>query len=210
MSSSPVAVGSVGLPLGSTAIDFQLKGVDGKTHSLKSFADKKALAIVFSCNHCPYVQAYEGRMIQLQRDDLPKGASLIAINSNDDTGYPEDSFENMITRSKDKGFNFPYLRDETQEVARKYGAICTPHIFLYNQQRVLSYKGRIDDNRNPTDVKSHDLRNAIDAVLSSKTPAVQETVWVATWDFQQERGDIMFRYTQGQVESLRRSGQLKM
>src|SRR5436853_4044230 len=103
MSSSPVAVGSVGLPLGSAAIDFQLKGVDGKTHSLKSFADKKALAIVFSCNHCPYVQAYEARMVQLQRDYLPKGASLIAINSNDDTGYPEDSFENMITRSKDKG-----------------------------------------------------------------------------------------------------------
>src|SRR5207253_4682715 len=86
MSSSPVAVGSVGLPLGSAAIDFQLKGVDGKTHSLKSFADKKALAIVFSCNHCPYVQAYEARMVQLQRDYLPKGASLIAINSNDDTG----------------------------------------------------------------------------------------------------------------------------
>ncbi len=175
MSSSPIAVGSVGLPLGSIAVDFQLKGVDGKTHSLKSFADKKALAVVFSCNHCPYVQAYETRMVQLQRDYLPKGASLVAINSNDDAGYPEDSFENMITRSKEKGFNFPYLRDETQEVARKYGAICTPHIFLFNQQRVLSYKGRIDDNRNPTDVKSHDLRNAIDAVLSGKAPFVQET-----------------------------------
>jgi len=175
MSSSPVAVGSVGLPLGSTAVDFQLKGVDGKMHSLKSFSDKKALAIVFSCNHCPYVQAYEARMVQLQRDYLPKGASLVAINSNDHEGYPEDSFENMITRSKEKGFNFPYLRDETQEVARKYGAICTPHIFLFNQQRVLSYKGRIDDNRNPTDVKSHDLRNAMDTVLSGKSPAVQET-----------------------------------
>jgi hypothetical protein len=114
-------------------------------------------------------------MVQLQRDYPPNGASLVAINSNDDAGYPEDSFENMITRSKEKGFNFPYLRDETQEIARKYGAICTPHIFLFNQQRVLSYKGRFDDNRNPTDVKSHDLRNAIDAVLSGKTPAVQET-----------------------------------
>ena len=175
MSSSPIAVGSVGLPLGSIAIDFQLKGVDGKAYSLKSLADKKALAIVFSCNHCPYVQAYETRMVQLQQDYLPKGASLVAINSNDDAGYPEDSFENMITRSKEKGFNFPYLRDETQEVARKYGAICTPHIFLFNQQRVLSYKGRIDDNRNQTDVKSHDLRNAIDAVLSGKAPSVQET-----------------------------------
>ena len=175
MSSSPIAVRSVGLPLGSIAVDFQLKGVDGKTHSLKSFADKKALAVVFSCNHCPYVQAYETRMVQLQRDYLPKGASLVAINSNDDAGYPEDSFENMITRSKEKGFNFSYLRDETQEVARKYSAICTPHIFLFDQQRVLSYKGRIDDNRNPTDVKSHDLRNAIDAVLSGKTSSVQET-----------------------------------
>ncbi|TMI48060.1 redoxin domain-containing protein, partial [Candidatus Bathyarchaeota archaeon] len=115
MSSSPVAVGSVGLPLGSIAPDFQRQGVDGKTHSLKNFADRRALAIVFSCNHCPYVQAYEARMVQLQRDYLPKGASLVAINSNDDEGYPEDSFENMIMRSKEKGFNFPYLRDETQE-----------------------------------------------------------------------------------------------
>jgi len=175
MSSSPVVVGSVGLTLGSTAADFNLKGVDGKIHSLKSFSDNKALAIVFSCNHCPYVQAYEARMVQLQRDYLPKGASLVAINSNDDEGYPEDSFENMVTRSREKGFNFPYLRDETQEIARKYGAICTPHIFLFNEQRVLSYKGRIDDNRNPNDVKSHDLRNAIAAVLSGKAPAVQET-----------------------------------
>jgi peroxiredoxin len=175
MSSSPVTVGSVGLPLGSTAPDFQLKGVDGKSYILKSFADREAIAIVFSCNHCPYVQAYEARMVQLQWDYLPKGATLVAINSNDDQGYPEDSFENMITRSKEKGFNFPYLRDGTQEIARKYGAICTPHIFLFNEQRVLSYKGRIDDNRNPNDVKSHDLRSAMDAVLSGKTPAVQET-----------------------------------
>src|SRR5438552_18179992 len=107
MSSSPVAVGSVGLPLGSTAIDFQLKGVDGKTHSLTSFSDKKALAIVFSCNHSPYVQAYEARMVQLQPDYLPKAASLIATTSNDDTGYPEDSSENMTTRSTDTDFNFP-------------------------------------------------------------------------------------------------------
>src|SRR5436853_5592588 len=164
MSSSPVAVGSVGLPLGSIAPDFQLKGVDGKTHSLKNFADKRALAIVFSCNHCPYVQAYEARMVQLQRDYLPKGASLVAINSNDDEGYPEDSFENMITRSKEKGFNFSYLRDETQEIARKYGAICTAQIYLFNEQQIISYKGSIDDYRNPNDVNSHVQRHAIDAV----------------------------------------------
>src|SRR5438309_4905586 len=101
MSSSPVAVGSVGLPLGSIAPDFQLKGVDGKTHSLKNFADRRALAIVFSCNHCPYVQAYEARMVQLQRAYLPKVASLVAINRNEDDVNPEDRFENMIIRSKE-------------------------------------------------------------------------------------------------------------
>src|SRR6267378_5002774 len=175
MSSMPVTVGSAGLPVGSPAVDFQLKGVDGKTYTLKSFADKEALAVVFSCNHCPYVQAYEARMVQLQWDYLPKGATLVAINSNDDQGYPEDSFENMVTRSKEKGFNFPYLRVETQEIARKYGAICTPHVFAFDQQRRLQYKGRIDDNRNSESVKIKDLRNALDAILVDQKPSVQET-----------------------------------
>src|SRR5229473_6849620 len=175
MPTSPTTLDSVGLLLGASAVDFQLKGVDGKTHKLNSFSDKKALVVVFSCNHCPYVQAYEYRMVQLQKDYSAKGVTLVAINSNDDSDYPEDSYPNMIKRAKEQGFNFPYLRDETQEIARKYGAICTPHVFLFNEQRVLSYKGRIDDNRNPNDVKSHDLRNAIDALLSGKTPAVQVT-----------------------------------
>src|SRR6266550_2782421 len=96
MSSSPVAVGSVGLPLGSTAVDFQLKGVDGKTHSLKSFADKKALAIVFSCNHCPYVQAYEARMVQLQRDYLPKSDRRCPIGQ--DPGCPGDSAVRLLDK----------------------------------------------------------------------------------------------------------------
>jgi len=166
---------SVGLPLGSSAVDFQLKGVDGKTHSLTSFGDKKALVVVFSCNHCPYVQAYEDRMVQLQKDYAGKGVELIAINSNDETGYPEDSYPNMIQRARDRGFNFPYLRDDTQEIARKYGAICTPHVFAFDQQRKLQYKGRIDDNRNPDLVKQKDLRNALDAMLKGSKPSVQET-----------------------------------
>lgn len=170
-----MTVGSVGLPLGSPAVDFQLKGVDGKTQSLKSFADKKALVIMFTCNHCPYVKDYETRMVQLQTEFLPKGATLVAINSNDTTNYPEDSFENMVKRSKDRNFNFPYLRDETQEIARKYGAICTPHVFAFDQQRTLQYKGRIDDNRNVAEVKTHDLRNAVDALLAGRKPSVQET-----------------------------------
>lgn len=175
MSTSSTTIGSVGLPLGSVAVDFDLKGVDGKKHSLKSFADSKALVVVFSCNHCPYVQAYEDRMVQLQKDYASKGVTLIAINSNDETAYPEDSYLNMIEKAKDRGFNFPYLRDETQEIARKYGAICTPHIFAFNQQRQLQYKGRIDDNRNPDLVKTRDLRNALDAILAGHSPAVQET-----------------------------------
>lgn len=175
-SSSSIAVGSVGLPLGSPAIDFQLKGVDGKSYSLKSFAEKKALVVVFSCNHCPYAQAYEQRIIQLQQDYKAKAVALIAINSNDDMNYPEDSFPNMVKRSNERGFNFPYVRDESQEIARQYGAICTPHVFAFDKDRRLQYKGRIDDNwKNPAEVKTIDLRNALDEILDGKTPAIQET-----------------------------------
>ena len=175
MPTSPITLDSVGLPLGSPAVDFELRGVDGKTHNLNSFSNNKALVVVFSCNHCPYVQAYENRMVQIQKDYSGKGVTLVAINSNDDTGYPEDSYPNMIKRAKDRGFNFPYLRDDTQEIARKYGAICTPHVFAFDQQRRLQYKGRIDDNRNPESVKTKDLRNALDAILADHKPSVQET-----------------------------------
>jgi len=169
-------VGSVGLALGSSMIDFVLSGVDGKIYTPNSFADKKAVVIIFSCNHCPYVQAYETRMVQLQQDYQHKGATLVAINSNDETGYPEDSFPNMVKRAREKRFNFPYLRDETQDAARRYGAICTPHCFAFDNKRVLRYKGKMDDNwRNPEQVKIHDLRNALDAMLVGKMPSVQET-----------------------------------
>lgn len=173
--SSATTVGSAGLALDTPAIDFELKGVDLKSHSLDSFADRKAIVVVFSCNHCPYVQAYEDRMVQLQKDYMGKSVTLVAINSNDDHDYPEDSFENMIKRAKEKSFNFPYLRDDTQEIARKYGAICTPHVFTFGQERTLQYKGRIDDNRYPAQVKTNDLRNALDAILSGRKPSVQET-----------------------------------
>jgi peroxiredoxin len=175
MSSSPTTIGSVGLPLGSSAVDFSLKGVDGKTYSLRDFADKRAVVLVFSCNHCPYVQAYEDRMVKLQHDYSGKGVTLIAINSNSEQDYPEDSYEKMIIRSKEKGFNFPYLRDDTQEIAHKYGAICTPHIFAFDQNRILQYKGRIDDNRNPAEAKTRDLADALDAILAGRKPAIQET-----------------------------------
>ena len=168
-------MGPVGVPIGSPAIDFHLKGIDGKTYSLKDFADKKAVVVIFSCNHCPYVQAYESRMVQLQHDYEARGVTLVAINSNDETNYPEDSFPNMVKRAKDKGFNFQYLRDETQEVAKKYGAICTPHVFAFDQKRVLQYKGRIDDSRYPEQVKVRDLGDALDAILAGNEPPVKET-----------------------------------
>ena len=175
MSSSSTTVGSVGLALGSSAIDFHLKGVDGKSYGLKDFADRKAVVVVFSCNHCPYVRDYEDRMVKLQHDYSQRGVTLVAVNSNDDHNYPEDSFEKMVQRSREKGFNFPYLRDETQDTAHKYGAICTPHVFAFDQHRTLKYKGRIDDNRNVMQVRSSDLRNALDSMLAGQMPTVQET-----------------------------------
>ncbi|MBI4051739.1 MAG: thioredoxin family protein [Elusimicrobia bacterium] len=120
------------LKIGDKAPDFFLKGVDGKTYSLKNFSSAKALVVVFSCNHCPYVQAYEDRMIQIQKDYAGKGVQFILINSNEDKNYPEDSFENMVKRSNEKQYPFPYLRDASQQTAKTYGATHTPHLFVFD------------------------------------------------------------------------------
>ena len=104
------------LPLGSPAPNFDLPGVDKRRYSLMSFEAKPVLVVIFSCNHCPYVKDYETRMVSIQRDYSAKGVQLVAINSNDDKTYPEDSFTEMVKRAKERGFNFPYLRDETQDV----------------------------------------------------------------------------------------------
>ncbi|MDE1838237.1 MAG: thioredoxin family protein, partial [Euryarchaeota archaeon] len=133
------------LKLGEPAPDFSLPAVDGKTYSLHDFAAAKALAIVFSCNHCPYVQAYERRLIAVQSDYAAKLARLALINSNDAAAYPEDSFERMAERGQSLGYNFPYLRDETQRVARAYGATHTPQLFVFGPDRRLAYTGKIDD-----------------------------------------------------------------
>ena len=157
------------LEIGQRAPDFTLPGVDRKDHSLSSYKDKKIVIVVFTCNHCPYVQAYEDRLISIQRDYGDQGVQLIAINTNDSSGYPEDSFNNMVRRSQEKNFNFPYLRDKTQCVARAYGAEYTPEVFVLNSKFDLRYVGRIDDNwQNPDKVKTHDLRDAINAVLAHK------------------------------------------
>lgn len=164
------------LKIGSTAPDFNLLGVDGKNYSLKSFSDKQALIIIFSCNHCPYVQAYEGRIKQIQEDYRDRGVTVVAINSNEDKGYPEDSFENMKKRAIEQKFNFPYLRDEDQSVARAYDATHTPEIFLFDKNRKLVFHGKIDDNwQEPKKVQNHYLRNALDELLAGKEISVPET-----------------------------------
>ena len=160
------------LQIGDCAPSFSLPGVDGKTYTLSTFADASALVVVFSCNHCPYVQAYEDRLILLQRDYADRGVRLVAINANDDSSYAEDSFPNMVSRAQAKGFNLPYLRDGSQQVAAAYGATHTPHLFLFDRDRRLAYTGKIDDNwQRPDAVTQPYLRQAIDALLTGTTPA---------------------------------------
>ena len=158
------------------AADFSLPGIDGRTCSLDSFKDAKALVIVFSCNHCPYVQAYEGRLVQLQKEYAAKGVRLVAINSNDAVNYPEDSFGEMKKRAEAKGFNFPYLRDETQLTAKAYGATHTPHLFVFGPDRKLAYTGKIDDDwQQPANVKKQYLREALDDLLAGRPVREPET-----------------------------------
>ena len=164
------------LKIGSSMPAFNLKGVDDKIYGPESFKGKKVLVIIFSCNHCPYVQAYEDRIIALQNDYKSKGVAVVAINSNDDSQYEEDSFQNMVKRSNERGFNFPYLRDEDQQTAVKFDASHTPEIFLFNEKRELSYHGKIDDNwKEPEKVKSKYLQDALDELLAGKEISVPET-----------------------------------
>ncbi len=163
------------LELGEKAADFDLPGVDGSRYSLASFSGKPILAVVFWCNHCPYVKAYEGRAVSIQKDHESKGVQFVAINSNDEKSYPEDSFPEMVKRAREKGFNFPYLRDETQEVVEAYGGVCTPHIFVFDKDRSLRYRGRIDDSKDEAKVTTHDLRNALDDLTSGRAVRVPDT-----------------------------------
>lgn len=151
---------SQGIPFGSKAPDFSLPGIDGKTYSLASFIDKKILVVVFMCNHCPYVQACWDRLIALQKEFGNRGIQFIGINANDAAQYPEDSFEMMKKYAAERSHNFPYLRDESQAVAKAYGAVCTPDIFVYDGNRELACHGQIDDKTFETLLKgeksSHD------------------------------------------------------
>ncbi|MBI1870227.1 MAG: thioredoxin family protein [Chlamydiae bacterium] len=156
-------------------IDFKLKGVDEKEYSVASFKDKKFLVIVFTCNHCPYAQASWPRLIELQKEFASRDIQFVGINPNDDRKYPDDSFSNMKLLAKEKSVNFPYLRDASQEVARAYQAQCTPDVYVYDRARQLKYHGRMDDNwQEPTKVKSHDLKNALETLLQGKVPSEKQ------------------------------------
>ena len=163
------------MSLATEAPPFDLPGVDGRNHTLEEYADAPILAVVWSCNHCPYVIAWEGRMKALQDEYGDRGFRLVAINSNDAENYPADSFEAMQERARDEGFTFDYLYDEDQSVARQYGPERTPEAFLFDRNRRLVYHGAIDDNREESEVGERYVRDAIEALLEDRDPPVSET-----------------------------------
>jgi thiol-disulfide isomerase/thioredoxin len=173
------------LTVGSHAPDFSLPGIDGKTHSLKDYSSAKVLAIIFTCNHCPVAQMYEKRIKQLVTDYHNRGVDFVVIMGNDDKAekYSEwgftdvgDSFADMKVRAAYRHFNYPYLYDgATQAVTRKYGPSATPHIFVFDQQRILRYQGRIDSNPREELATKHEARDAINALLAGKEIAVKDT-----------------------------------
>jgi peroxiredoxin len=174
------------LSIGAKAPDFALPGVDGKIHKLADYDQAKVLVIVFTCNHCPTAQTYEGRIKKLASDFKDKGVALVAISPNDpeavrldELGYTDvsDSLEEMKIRAKAAQFNFPYLYDgKDQKVSKAYGPVTTPHVFVFDSERKLRFAGRVDNNeRHPDQVTSHDTRDAIEAVLAGKPVAVETT-----------------------------------
>src|SRR6266705_707903 len=172
------------LPLGSAAPAFDLPGVDGRNWSLKHFAQAKILVVIFTCDHCPTAQYYEERIKQLAADYKDKGVAVVAISPNDpksvrldELGYTDlsDSFEEMKIRAKERGYKFPYRYDgQTQSTAKAYGVVATPHVYIFDQDRILRYVGRIDDSDVKT-VRSHDAADALDALLGGKPVPVPET-----------------------------------
>jgi peroxiredoxin len=173
------------LAIGSKAPDFRLKGIDNKVYNLKSFSKAKILVIIFSSPHCPTAQAYEERIRSIQNDYQAKGVKVVMINPNnpqavclEEMGYSEmgDSFSDMKQRAKDQSFNFPFLNDgDEQKTTMAYGAVATPHVFIFDSQRILRFCGRIDDKEKIGTATQFDTRNAIDALLSGKEVPVKET-----------------------------------
>lgn len=189
------------LPIGATAPDFKLPGVDEREYSLKDFASARILVMVFTCNHCPTAQAYEDRIKKLHGDYRDKGVALVAISPNDpkvvrldELGYTDvgDSFEDMKLRAKEAKFSFPYLYDgATQKTSLAYGVLATPQVFIFDRRRQLRYVGRVDDS-DVKEVKSHDARNALDALLADRpVPAERTRVFGCSTKWADKREDAV-------------------
>jgi peroxiredoxin len=154
---------------------FRLPAVDGRTYGLHDFDRADVLVVMFICNHCPYVQAVEDRLIRLAGELGPRGAAFVGICSNDAATYPDDAFDKLAERWRRKDYGFPYLHDEDQEVARSFGAVCTPDIFVYDRSRALAYRGRIDDAwKDESKVTRRELADAIEALLSGHRPSPEQ------------------------------------
>jgi thiol-disulfide isomerase/thioredoxin len=176
------------LPIGSAAPDFSLPGVDGKVHSLAEYASSRLLAVVFTCNHCPAAQRYEDRLKRIDKDYRGKGVTLVAINADNPDAIPlseltysdgGDTLADMKARATYRQLEYPYLYDgDTQAVSTKFGVDTLPQIFVFDEQRKLKYKGRIDDNVNESQVKTRDARNAIEAALAGSRIPVERTAAV--------------------------------
>ncbi len=172
-----VKTASTMLPLGTQAPDFSLINVDSQTVSLSDFSGKPALLVMFICNHCPFVKHIADELSALGREYQSRGAGVVAISSNDSTKYPEDSPEQMVHEAENRGYVFPYLFDEEQEVAKAYHAACTPDFYIFDGDQKLVYRGQLDDSRpgNEIPVTGSDLRAALDAVLAGQPVAEQQT-----------------------------------
>jgi len=162
-----------GYKVGDKAADFKLKNVDNKMVAMADYKDAKGIIVVFTCNHCPFAKKYESRIMDLDKKMKPKGFPVVAISPNDPTVEPDDSFENMQKRAKEKSYSFPYLIDETQNVAKEYGATKTPHVYVLGKQKdasyVVKYIGAIDDNCDDASaVKEKYVENAVNNLLAGK------------------------------------------
>ncbi len=165
--------------IGSTCPDFKLPGIDGRTYQKtdekSDFKNFKALLVMFICNHCPYVKAIEERLISLAREVNLKGVEVVAISSNDADNYPDDSFANLQKRAREKNYPFPYLYDESQKIAKAFGAVCTPDFFLYDSHYKLSYRGRLDDSwKDPMEVTREELKDAMIALVEGRKPSSEQ------------------------------------
>jgi peroxiredoxin len=165
--------------VGDKVEDFKLKNIDGKMVSLADYKEAKGFIVVFSCNHCPVVQKYEGRMKELHQKYAAKGYPVVAINPNDEKSQPQDSYEEMKKRAKSQGYKFAYLRDDTQEVAKRFGAERTPHVYIVNKTNngmKLVYIGAIDNNADsPEKADKHYVQDAIQSLMKGETLALNET-----------------------------------